>query len=103
MDRNSLIKSLQSDRIKKLQSSTKQQLPSNFTMAKNLAGSVVRNVASVASGNSLNISQEEANRRLSICNGCEFFIKESQRCSKCGCNMAIKTYLKAERCPVGKW
>lgn len=72
-------------------------------MAKNLGSSVVRNVRSVAAGNSLRLSEDDANRRLMICQQCEFFKEDQKRCNKCGCFMAVKTYLKAERCPIGKW
>lgn len=78
--------------------------PPPFTkMVQNVGESIVRNIQSVASGNHLNVEDSEKNRRLSICNSCEFFIKDQERCSKCGCYMAVKTYLKAESCPVGKW
>lgn len=77
--------------------------PSNTQMAKNLGNSIIRNVQSVASGNSFKVTEGEANARLEICKTCEFFNATQQRCSKCGCYMAVKTYLKAESCPVGKW
>ena len=104
MNLDSLRKSLQDNtRIQKLQGSNKPNMPSIPTMDKNFGGSVVRNVQSVAAGNSLNLSPDEANKRLSLCKGCEFFNSASERCTKCGCYMAVKTYLRAERCPVGKW
>jgi len=88
-------------RQKQLQSSNK--MPSSGQMIKNLGSSVIRNVVSVSKGNNLNINENDANKRLSICNQCPFFEKNSQRCSKCGCYLKVKTYLKAERCPIGKW
>ena len=103
MDLNSLKKALQQNRIEKLQGSNKPQMPSIPTVIKNFGGSVVRNVQSVAAGNELKVPQDQANSRLSICRGCEFFDKNSERCGKCGCYMAVKTYLRAEKCPVGKW
>ena len=33
----------------------------------------------------------------------EHFDAEQERCRKCGCWVSIKTYLKAEKCPIGKW
>jgi uncharacterized paraquat-inducible protein A len=83
--------------------SSNLQMPSMHSMLKNIKSSFVNNVKSVAQGNSLKVTTEEASARLSICNQCEFFNKEKQRCSKCGCKMAIKTYLKAEKCPLNKW
>jgi len=79
------------------------KMPSFPTMANNLGASVARNIQSVASGNQLRVDSDVASQRLSICNGCEFFNKDQQRCGKCGCYMSVKTYLKAEKCPVGKW
>ena len=103
MDKQSLMNSLQNNRIQQMASSNKPQMPSLGSMASNLAQSVVRNVQSVAAGNALRLNENEANQRLNICRGCEFFNHAQERCGKCGCFMAVKTYLKAEKCPVGKW
>jgi uncharacterized paraquat-inducible protein A len=101
MNEQELKNSLMNNRIQKLAGSNK--MPSIPAMAGNLTKSVINNAKSVISGNSLKTSPEEANRRLSICKGCEFFNSQQERCGKCGCYMAVKTYMKAERCPVGKW
>jgi hypothetical protein len=92
-------------RIQKLSSSTRSNMsyPSIPQMAKNLGRDIVKNVQSVAAGNPLNVEQTEAEKRKSICHGCEFFNKQSERCLKCGCFMAVKVYLKASNCPIGKW
>jgi hypothetical protein len=114
MNKADLIRSLQRDRLARVelrqkitssdsQVNTQTSMPSMTQMIGNLTSSIVNNVASVASGNPLTSSDEEAKRRLSICNGCEFFNSQQQRCGKCGCKMAVKTYLRAEKCPVGKW
>lgn len=94
---------LDASRARELQSSNKAVYPSNTQMAKNLGTSIVRNIQSVAAGNSLKIGDSEANSRLQICQSCDFFDSNQNRCRKCGCFMAVKTYLKAERCPIGKW
>jgi hypothetical protein len=105
MNRDQLKNRLQQTRINQLASSNKQpnQFPSKIQMAKNIGQSIVRNVTSVAAGNGLKISEEDAQSRLAICRGCDFFNKDQERCTKCGCYMATKTYLKAEKCPIGKW
>lgn len=103
ISKEQLKSKLDSAKIKSLESSNKNAYPSQLQMAKNLGTSIVRNMQSVVSGNGLRISDEEANRRLSICNGCEYFDQIQKRCKKCGCFMAVKTYLKAEKCPLGKW
>jgi hypothetical protein len=46
---------------------------------------------------------EVAAERLSICKGCEHFIKLSKQCKKCGCFMNLKTKLEKATCPIGKW
>ena len=48
-------------------------------------------------------SEELAEYRLKICQTCEFFKPLSQRCSKCGCFMKLKTQLSNAYCPMGKW
>jgi hypothetical protein len=78
------------------------ELPSTGEILKNAAKSVLGNVAQAVKGE-VRVSTEEAARRLEICSRCEFFRASDQRCSKCGCFMALKTYLKAEKCPTDKW
>jgi len=106
MNRDELKKRIQqASKIREFsgQKISKHSPPPFTQMVQNVGESIVRNIKSVATGNPLNVSDEEKNRRLSICNSCEFYIKDQERCSKCGCYMAVKTYLKAENCPVGKW
>jgi hypothetical protein len=91
-------------KIRELTSSNKNlPMPSTRQMIRNVGGSIVRNVQSVAHGNALNISEADKEKRLNICKSCEFYDAGQERCSKCGCYLKVKTYLKAERCPVGKW
>jgi hypothetical protein len=47
-------------------------------------------------------SDEEKNRRYSICEECPYLTK-TKRCEKCGCFMAAKTRLFNAVCPEGKW
>ena len=47
-------------------------------------------------------TEEEAQRRISICEGCSEFGK-LRRCSQCGCFMDAKTKLQPATCPLGKW
>lgn len=102
MNSNHLKKMIQENKIRNLESSNKR-LPSAFQMSKNLGSDIIKNITSVARGNPINAENSEIDKRKSICNSCDFFIKDSQKCSRCGCNMAIKTYLKASTCPIGKW
>jgi len=103
MNRDELKAKLQEAHIQRLASSNKTQYPSAMQMARNLGSSVINNAMSVAAGNSLRVDNSVAETRLNVCKGCEFFNQLQERCGKCGCNMAVKTYLRAEKCPVGKW
>lgn len=49
------------------------------------------------------VNADTAEERLEVCKGCEFFIKVTTQCKKCGCIMAAKTKLPNASCPIGKW
>ena len=102
MNKNLLKQAIEESRIRSLQSSRKQ-FPSVPRMVANLGAEVVNNIKSVASGQPFRVEDEEAKKRRSICETCEFFNKSQERCTKCGCFMAVKVYLKASHCPIGKW
>lgn len=85
------------------QPSEELSLPSMTQMAKNVLGSLGKTIKAAASGQGVKVTQETAEARLAICRTCPFFRHTDERCSKCGCYMAVKTYLRAEKCPVGKW
>ena len=69
-------------------------------MAKGLvkvAGQAVRNGR---------VSEEIRNERYDTCKGCPAFIKDSKRCSECGCFMESKTWIGGDPntlCPLKKW
>lgn len=68
------------------------------------AGRVAKSAAaSLSRGESpkVRVSKEERDRRLAICQRCEFF--NGRSCEKCGCIAKWKTKLATESCPVGKW
>jgi hypothetical protein len=46
-------------------------------------------------------SAEEVEKRISTCQGCEYL--KDERCSECGCFIALKAGLKSEKCPKEKW
>lgn len=41
--------------------------------------------------------------RMSICERCDRFDKESKRCKECGCFMRMKVKIPDMKCPIGKW
>lgn len=92
------------EKIRQLSESNKRNpMPSLPKMVKNATGSVIKNVKSVIHGNNLNVSEDEKEKRLNICRACPYFEKTQERCSQCGCFLSVKTYLKAERCPLSRW
>lgn len=52
-------------------------------------------------------SQENIDKRLSICHSCEFY--QNNTCLKCGCSLSRdrvfmnKLYWPDQSCPIGKW
>lgn len=79
----------------------KTQMPGIIDMGKNLLNTAIDVAKGAVSGDGVALPEEQANTRLEICKSCEFYV--SERCTQCGCFMAVKTYLKAANCPVGKW
>lgn len=49
------------------------------------------------------VSDEIASKRYNICFSCDFFIKTTTQCRKCGCFMKIKTTILDAECPINKW
>lgn len=47
--------------------------------------------------------QSVIDKRMEICNSCEFLIKATKQCKKCGCLMPMKTKLANAGCPINKW
>jgi hypothetical protein len=64
----------------------------------------IRNTAAgVISGERIFVSEEIATSRFSICQSCDQFLLESNRCKMCGCFMKYKTKVNLAKCPAGKW
>jgi len=76
-----------------------QKMPNLFTQAANLAKSATKHALS----GGMNVSPEEKQARLDICYGCDKFVKETTRCSACGCYLNTKTEWKTSSCPIGRW
>lgn len=75
------------------------KMPSLYKQFKNLTLEAGKTLKNIAAGAAPNVSQEERERRLSICKGCEKYDTERARCSLCGCLMKFKTYLASATCP----
>jgi hypothetical protein len=48
-------------------------------------------------------SEEEAERRYSVCKLCPELISLTKQCKQCGCVMSAKTKLLKASCPLNKW
>jgi hypothetical protein len=103
MNKDLLKHSIQMNRLRRISNTNKPQFPSLKEMANNLKNDISKNVKSVMEGNPLNAESSEVQRRKSICESCPYYAKLQDRCTKCGCNMGIKTYLKSSNCPIGRW
>lgn len=74
-------------------------LPSLTTQAKNLAGALYNHAKSGFS----TADKELQQKRLDICAACPLLIKESHRCSACGCYVKSKVTMSSSSCPKGHW
>jgi hypothetical protein len=73
-----------------------------------LLGAGGRVIKAAVNREPITVVDEEKERRLSICRGCEFFKLSTlnshlSTCLKCGCALNLKTRLETEHCPIGKW
>ena len=53
------------------------------------------------------VTEEDFYKRREICLSCPFFDSTAYfgdgKCTKCGCDMKIKTRMATESCPIGNW
>lgn len=49
------------------------------------------------------LTEEDADKRYSICQMCPEFISLTTQCKKCGCIMKLKTKIEGATCPLEKW
>lgn len=78
-----------------------KELPSALEMAKNLLSDGTKIIGNALKGNDTLVSEQERVDRWSICQGCEYLLKD--RCSQCGCFMKVKVAFKTSKCPIDKW
>lgn len=46
---------------------------------------------------------EQKTNRVVICKDCEHYQTAGGMCKKCLCIVNLKSWLKKEKCPIGKW
>lgn len=76
---------------------SRRKFPSFMAMAANFYMSFGKVVSSVANGEPVFVSNEEKDRRLSICHVCEHL--KDGRCVLCGCVMRWKARISTDHCP----
>jgi|10_taG_2_1085330.scaffolds.fasta_scaffold36665_2 hypothetical protein len=50
-----------------------------------------------------NVSEKVFEKRMLICNSCEFLKRNNSSCGVCGCAIEYKGRMKTESCPKNKW
>jgi hypothetical protein len=78
-------------------------LPSVMERIRNVTHAAGRVADNLIHGEAIKVSAEVQEQRYKICAGCEFFNKEKNACSVCGCAMKAKTWLSTEACPKKLW
>lgn len=48
-------------------------------------------------------TKEIRDHRYGTCASCEHIFKPTHTCKKCGCFMALKTWITDATCPIGAW
>ena len=86
-----------------MQENNTNEFPSWMDQAKNLSELTQKILKDVAEGDNLFVDDFEQQRRLDICNACEYYHHHRSRCKKCGCYMKHKVTFKSSECPVEKW
>lgn len=80
------------------------------------AGGLIKVAANAVGANIDRESDQRIADRRNICRGCEHATRSENpkhaengglttfsKCQICGCNIAAKTTLASEKCPLGKW
>lgn len=78
---------------------TSVEYPSILEMGTNLINSAID---FIEDGFSLS-SKEEVNRKVSICQECNSYDRDKNRCKECGCFISIASLINSKQCPLGKW
>jgi hypothetical protein len=84
-------------------STTEPALPPLRERMKNARAAAQRVITRSLRGGKVAVSADETEKRLSICQQCEFFRTSDGTCSQCGCFIRLKAKLATEACPLEKW
>jgi len=78
-----------------------REMPGILQQAKNFALSVANVLAHAAKTGRIKAEPQTVAIRVDLCNKCRHLAEN--RCTVCGCFIALKAGLKAEGCPLKKW
>jgi len=78
------------------------KMPSIAEQAKNLVLSTANVLAYATTTGKIKAEPQTVGIRVDLCNKCRYLDKGS-RCTVCGCFIALKAGLAAEKCPMRKW
>lgn len=84
-------------------STTEPALPPLRERILNARDAAQRVITRALHGDSVAVSKDEAEKRLAICQQCEFYRTSDGACSECGCFIRLKAKLASEACPLNKW
>lgn len=77
--------------------------PAVSVLAANLARAAVGEIKARVAGLP-KLEAEEIERRMATCRACaDHFIPSQNRCALCGCFAALKSRMRSQHCPIGKW
>lgn len=76
------------------------EYPNYLQMFRNFVSAVARTVRTPGPKFA---SAEAYDTRRKICQACEFWDQEQDRCTKCGCFARAKLMLAAQHCPINRW
>lgn len=82
---------------------TFEQSPHSFPPLLEQAKNLIKDVAQHITSGTEKCTEEEIEKRLSICDTCEYLKRESLRCAACGCHLTVKSKWKSSKCPLSKW
>ena len=77
-------------------------MPSLAEQAKNLILSTANVLAYAAVTGKIKTDPQTAGSRVETCKQCRH-LENGNRCTVCGCFIAMKAGLAAEKCPMKKW
>ena len=84
--------------------SEEKQYPSHLQQGKNLAKFAWEIIKkTMENEESLTVSDEIFEQRLSICKQCEYYDPSQTRCKHCGCWLGQKARWALDSCPIDKW